>query len=105
MKMWRTLTKRPPHGKLVMKGNEVKKPTKIILWENLQLLALAGTITGQVVVGASFLWAQGIWLAANILSLVRDFVLHRPVADKVKNACLTGLTTGLIGAYMLGWYG
>jgi len=82
-----------------------KKPTKILVWENLQLLALAGTIVGQVVVGASFLIAQSIWLAANILSLVRDFALHRPVADKVKNACLTALTVGLIGTYMLGWYG
>ena len=82
-----------------------EKTTKILVWENLQLLALAGTIVGQIVVGASFLIAQGIWLAANLLSLVRDFVLHRPIADKVKNACLTALTAGLIGAYMLGWYG
>ena len=82
-----------------------KKPTKILVWENLQLLALAGTIIGQVVVGMSFLIAQSIWLAANILSLVRDFILHRPIADKVKNAALTALTAGLISAYMLGWYG
>lgn len=82
-----------------------KKSTKQLVWENLQLLALTGTIVGQVVVGASFLIAQGIWLAANILSLVRDFMLHRPVADKVKNAALTALTAGLIIAYLLGFYG
>lgn len=82
-----------------------KKSTKQLVWENLQLLALAGTIAGQVVVGASFLVAQSIWLAANILSLVRDFILHRPVADKVKNASLTALTAGLITAYLLGFYG
>lgn len=84
---------------------DTKKSTKQLVWENLQLATLAGSIAGQVVVGASFMIAQGIWLAANILALVRDFVLHRPVADKLKNASLTALTAGLMIAYSIGWYG
>lgn len=82
-----------------------KKPIKTLVWENLQLLTLAGTIAGQVIVGASFMIAQGVWLAANILALVRDFILKRPIADKVKNATLTGITAGLMFAYSLGFYG
>lgn len=73
-----------------------QKTTAELVWENLQLAALALTIFGQIVVGASFLLGQGVWLVANILSLVRDFVLHRPPADKIKNGALTAITAGLI---------
>ena len=75
-----------------------KKPRKHIKFvENLQLLGLALTIIGQVLVRFDFvLLTQIIWLAANIIELGRDFYLYRPVADKVKNAALTALTAGLI---------
>lgn len=65
--------------------------------ENLQLLGLALTIIGQVLVRFDLaLVAQLIWLAANIIALGRDFYLYRPAADKIKNAALTALTAGLI---------
>lgn len=73
-----------------------KKSTKVLVWENLQLLGLALTIFGQVTIGASYLLGQGVWLVANIIALVRDFVLHRPAADKIKNGALLGITSGLI---------
>ena len=65
--------------------------------ENLQLLGLALTIIGQVLVRFDLaLVAQIIWLTANVIALGRDFYLYRPAADKIKNAALTALTAGLI---------
>lgn len=77
---------------------------KIKVWENLQLLNLAGTILGQILVGGLYFAAQSIWLACNVLALVRDFVLHRPIADKVKNASLCALTLALIILRIVGIY-
>lgn len=69
----------------------------ITVVENLQYLGLGLTILGQVLVRFDLaLVAQSIWLVANIISLSRDFYLERPTADKVKNACLTALTLGLV---------
>ena len=75
-----------------------RKPRKHIkLVENLQLLGLALTIIGQVLVRFDLaLIAQSIWLAANVIALGRDFYPYRPVADKIKNAALTALTAGLV---------
>jgi hypothetical protein len=78
-----------------IKERKVRKHVRFV--ENLQLLGLALTIIGQVLVRFDLaLVAQSIWLAANIIALGRDFYLYRPVADKVKNAALTALTFGLI---------
>jgi hypothetical protein len=72
-----------------------RKHVKVV--ENLQLLGLALTIIGQVLVRFDLvLITQIIWLVANIIALGRDFYLYRPVADKIKNAALTALTLGLI---------
>ena len=74
---------------------KVRKHVKLV--ENLQLLGLALTIIGQVLVRFDLaLIAQSIWLAANIIALGRDFYLYRPAADKIKNAALTALTAGLV---------
>lgn len=81
-----------------------QKDTKTAVWENLQLLVLGGTILGQVLVGGLYFVAQSIWLACNMLALTRDVVLKRPVADKVKNAALCGLTLALIVLRVLGIY-
>lgn len=84
------------------KTAKAPKTLKIRVWENLQLLTLALTIFGQVVVRFDWaLYAQMIWLAANVLALSRDFVLHRPMADIVKNACLTALTAGLVISFFI----
>lgn len=77
------------------KGN-----SKIRFWEQLQLLTLALTIVGQCVIGGFFFLGQGIWLIANIISLIRDFKLNRPYADKVKNATMTAITIGIIASYL-----
>ena len=73
-----------------------EKSIKEKVWENLQLAVLFGTILGQILVGAFYFIAQGIWLTCNVLAFVRDIVLHRPMADKIKNCALCGLTLGLI---------
>ena len=87
---------------MTVKTNKVTKTRKIRVWENLQLLTLALTIFGQVVVRFDWaLYAQLIWLAANVLALTRDFMLHRPAADIVKNACLTALTAGLVISFFI----
>ena len=78
-----------------MQDRKTRKHVKFV--ENLQLLGLALTIIGQVLVRFDLaLIAQSIWLAANIIALGRDFYLYRPAADKIKNAALTALTAGLI---------
>lgn len=78
-----------------IKPIEEKKHVKMV--ENVQLLGLALTILGQVLVRFDLaLTAQCIWLAANIIALGRDFYLARPWADKIKNAALTALTLALV---------
>lgn len=70
--------------------------------ENLQLLGLALTIVGQVLVRFDLaLVAQSIWLVANLIALGRDFYLYRPAADKIKNAALSALTLSLVISILL----
>ena len=77
--------------------NKLASRKHVVLVENLQLLGLGLTIIGQVLVRFDLaLVAQLIWLAANLIALGRDFYLERPAADKIKNACLTALTAGLV---------
>lgn len=75
-----------------------------IIWENLQLLVLAMTIAGQMFVGADYLIGQGLWCAANVISVVRNFVLHRPFADIVKDCALTAITIILIVLRVMSFY-
>ena len=78
-----------------IKERKARKHVRFV--ENLQLLGLALTIIGQVLVRFDLaLVAQSIWLAANIIALGRDFYLYRPVADKIKNSALCALTLALI---------
>ena len=82
-------------GEKMTETKKIRKHVKFV--ENLQLLGLGLTIIGQVLVRFDLaLVAQLIWLAANIIALGRDFYLERPAADKIKNACLTALTAGLV---------
>lgn len=78
---------------------EEQKTKKEMVWENLQYGVLALTIIGQVITNVP-LWgvlaAQCVWLVSNLVATVRDFMLKRPTADKVKNVCLTGITIGLV---------
>lgn len=53
-------------------------------------------IVGQCTVGEWFIFGQVVYLIANVGSVVRDFYLKRPLSDKVKNICFSGITVGLI---------
>lgn len=82
---------------LAIDKNSEAKAKKIAIVENLQLVGLAMTIIGQVLVRFDLaLIAQCLWLAANCIAVGRDFYLHRPFADKCKNITLTALTLGLV---------
>lgn len=73
-----------------------RKEKKVTFWENLQLMTLGLTIFGQITVGWFYLLGQTAWLIANVIALSRDFILQRALADKIKDACLTAITVGLV---------
>lgn len=74
------------------------------IFELLNYLILALTIIGQCTVGVNFYIGQGLWLLANGLSVSRCWVLHRPMADKVRDTALLAITTGLILIKYLGGF-
>ena len=66
-------------------------------WESgMCYLMMVLLIIAQCTVGESFFIGQGIYLIANIGNVIRDFVLKRPVADKVKNVSFTAITMGIL---------
>lgn len=67
-----------------------------MVWKELNYLVLIALITAQCVVKADFLIGQFVYLFANILAFVRCFILVRPIADKVKDGCMLGITVGLV---------
>lgn len=71
-------------------------------FEVINYLVLMLLIAGQCVVGADWMIGQFIYLSANTISVVRCFVLKRPVADKVKDCSCMGITGGLISMELLG---
>lgn len=74
-----------------------KEDSKVtIVFTNLQYLVLIGLLVAQSVVGANFYIGQFIYLTANIIAVVRNFVLRRPLPDKVKDCSCLGVTIGLI---------
>lgn len=75
-----------------------------VIWENAQFFVLALTIAGQMFVGVAFFIGQGLWAVANIISVIRDFILRRPVADIVKDSAMTAITIALITLRLLGLY-
>lgn len=64
--------------------------------ENLQFVVLMGLIVAQCVVGENFYLGQFIYLACNAISVMRCFVLKRPLADKFKDCACFAITLGLI---------
>lgn len=65
-------------------------------WEVIGYTTLALCIFGQIAVGYVYLMAQGAYLLANVLSVVRDFALNLPRANKVRDVVFTGITVALI---------
>ena len=48
------------------------------------------------IIGYWYLFAQFIYLSANIIGIVRNFKLGLPMANKVKDIVFTGITLALI---------
>lgn len=71
-------------------------------FESVGYIVLISLIVGQCTVGSNFMIGQGIYLFANLCSVIRSFILHRPMADKVKDCTCTAITMGLIGIKLLG---
>ena len=67
-----------------------------IFWEVIGYTTLALCIFGQIAVGYVYLIAQGAYLLANVLGVVRDFALNLPRANKVRDVVFTGITVALI---------
>ena len=65
-------------------------------WEVIGYTALALCIFGQIAVGYIYLVAQFAYLIANVFSVVRDFALDLPRANKVRDVVFTGITLALI---------
>ena len=66
------------------------------LWECVGYFTLALCIFGQIAVGYLYMVAQVAYLVANVLSVVRDFALDLPRANKVRDVVFTGITIALI---------
>lgn len=78
----------------------MQKLTKF--FETLNYLVLMLLILGQCTVGSNFIIGQSVYLGANVIAVTRTFVLKRPMADKVKDCCMLGITCGLLGIKILG---
>ena len=63
---------------------------------NIAYASIALTVIGQCTMGSNFYIGQGAYLVANIINCVRDIILRRPRADKIKNFTFLGITIGLI---------
>lgn len=67
-----------------------------LVWEIVGYVTLLLCVFGQIAVGYWYMVAQSAYLVANVASVVRDFKLGLPPANKVKDICFTGITIGLI---------
>lgn len=65
-------------------------------WEIVGYSTLALCIFGQISVGYIYMVAQIAYLVANVFSVVRDFAIDLPRANKVRDVVFTGITVALI---------
>lgn len=72
------------------------KEKKMMFWEIISYVALAGCVLGQIIVGYLYLVAQFVYLFCNLATTIRSFAIHQTPADKVKNITFTAITIGLI---------
>ena len=73
-----------------------KLMNKNMIWEVMGYVNLMLCVIGQITVGYSYMFAQCIYLGANIVAIVRNFKLNLPTANKVKDIAFAGITVGLI---------
>ena len=71
------------------------------LWEIIGYVCLALCVVGQITVGYAYLLAQIAYLVANIASVIRDYALNLPRANKVKDICFSGITVALIIIFLI----
>lgn len=71
------------------------------LWEIIGYICLALCVVGQITVGYAYLLAQIVYLVANVASVVRDYALNLPRANKVKDICFSGITVALIIIFLI----
>ena len=74
----------------------IKIVNKNMVWEIVGYINLMLCIIGQITVGYWYLFAQFIYISANIIGIVRNFKLGLPMANKVKDIVFTGITLALI---------
>ena len=72
-----------------------------LFWEVIGYICLALCIFGQITVGYIYLVAQTAYLLANVASIVRNFALDLPKANKVKDITFTAITFALIILYII----
>ena len=72
-----------------------------LFWEIIGYITLALCVLGQIAVGYLYIPAQIMYLAANLLGVVRDYALLLPRANKVRDICFTAITVGLIIIYFI----
>ena len=65
-------------------------------WDIMGYLTLAFCVIGQIAVGYVYLFAQFIYLSANLIGTIRDFALDLPKPNKVRDIAFTAITIGLI---------
>lgn len=80
---------------------EERRKNFIKIVENLQYITLVGLLTAQCVVGKNFVVGQLVYLFANLIAVYRSFALNRPMADKVKDFAMLGVTIGLLAIYYI----
>ena len=66
------------------------------IFTNAVYMVMMLLIIGHCTVGEWFLFGQCVYLVANALNVLRDFMLKRPTPDKVKNASFLAITIGII---------
>ena len=71
------------------------------IWELIGYIGLALLVFGQIAVGYWYIPAQIAFLIANLSSVIRDFKMRLPTANKVRDIVFTGITIGLIFIYYI----
>ena len=74
----------------------MKEKRVYFAWEIIGYVTLALCIIGQITVGKWYLLAQSAYLIANVAGVFRDFALHLPAANKVRDVVFTAITVALI---------
>lgn len=70
---------------------------KFNFWEIIGYITLGLCLIGQVTVGKWYIFAQSAYLIANLMGIIRDFKLHLPPSNCVRDIVFAVITILLIG--------